>query len=397
MRGIMKLYIANHKCRFIVLLSSLTALFLVAAQEVVAGSVGKFTATGSMQMARVGHAEIMLPSGKVLIVGGDDSGTSAEIYYPSTGTFHTTGSLNFARYSFTATLLDNGKVLIQGGSVAYPTLPAELYDPATGAFSQTGVPLERFDWFFSTATLLKNGNVLVVGGETQIGPSSLAELYDSATGTFTFTAPSNFARHGHAATMLRNGKVLITGGDDWFDGGGSSYAVAELYDPSSGTFSAPIPMLGARAGHTATLLRTGKVLVTGGYFEGCCGLSYGEYAIQNINELFDPATSTFTRTGDSLHARTNHSATLLRNGQVLVAGGSDGNPTSAQVSSTQTELYDPVSGTFSVAGSMTTARAGQAAMLLKNGRVLVTGGVDDKNNPLASAEVYTPSKLRPRN
>jgi len=237
----------------------------------------------------------------------------------------------------------------------------------------------------------------LLGGETQIGPSGLAELYDTATETFTFTGQSNFARHGHAATLLHNGKVLITGGDDWFDGGGSSYAVAELYDPSSGTFSAPIPMLGARAGHTAALLRTGKVLITGGYFEGCCGLSYGEYAIQTINELFDPATSTFTRTGDSLHARTNHSATPLRNGQVLVAGGSDGDPTSVQTSSIQTELYDPVSGTFRVAGSMTTARSAHAAVLLKNGRVLVTGGLDDNNNPLASAEVYTPSKLRPRN
>jgi hypothetical protein len=351
-----------------------------------------------MQTAREGHTETLLPSGKVLVIGGDISGTSAEIYYPSTGTFHTTGSMNFARGAFTATLLENGNVLIQGGSVFFPTLPAELYDPATGVFNETGVPGERFDWFSSTATLLNNGNVLVVGGETQIGPSSQAELYDPSTGTFSFTASSNLARHGHAATLLRNGKVLITGGDNWFDGGGTSFAVAELYDPSSGTFSAPIPMLGARAGHTATLLKTGKVLITGGYFEGCCGLSYGEYAVQTINELFDPATATFSPTGDSQHARTNHTATLLPNGQVLVAGGGDGDLTSVQTSSIQTELYDPVSGTFSVAGSMTTARAWHAAVLLKNGRVLVTGGISNNVNnvPLASAEVYTPSKSRPQ-
>jgi len=230
--------------------------------------------------------------------------------------------------------------------------------------------------FAHIATPLNNGKVLVAGGADASGnPIATAELYDPSTGSFSLTGSMMTARHHFAAALLSSGKVLVTGG---LDASGNPLASAEIYDPSTGTFSATqMNMTVARASHTATLLNTGKVLIAG----------WGNATA----ELFDPTTGNFTATGSMLAARVAHTATLLSTGKVLVTGGISGAPPATTVLA-EAELYDPVAGTFSqTTGSLATARELHAASLLTDGKVLVTGGLDSAGNSLATAEVFDPT------
>ena len=144
----------------------------------------------------------------------------------------------------------------------------------------------------------------------------------------------------------------------------------------SGTWTATGSLATARDDHTATLLPNGKVLVAGGY-DGSGTLASAE--------LYDPASGTWTATGSLATARYRHTATLLPNGKVLVAGGSDNSGALASA-----ELYDPASGTWTATGSLATARDCHTATLLPNGKVLVAGGFDGSGS-LASAELYDPA------
>ena len=147
-------------------------------------------------------------------------------------TFIGTGALGTAREFHTATLLSNGKVLVAGGFGASGFLAsAELYDPANGTWSGTGALATARE--FHTATLLPNGKVLVAGGIGAGGVLASAELYDPTTGTWSATGSLNYARGDHTATLLPNGKVLVAGGKD-----NSTYVEsAELYDPATGMWS----------------------------------------------------------------------------------------------------------------------------------------------------------------
>jgi hypothetical protein len=293
------------------------------------------------------------------------------------GVFTATGSLTVARRGHTATLLGSGKVLIAGGNGSANGLAsAELYDPASGTFSPTGsMTVARWS---HTATLLNNGKVLMAGGWNVSG--SLAELYDPASGTFSPTGSMTVARWSHTATLLNNGKVLIAGGEFYNSGGSvASLASAELYDPTAGTFTAASDMTLARTDHTATLLPSGMVLVAGG--DG----GNGENAVASA-ELYDPTAGTFSATGNMTMARWSHTATLLGNGKVLIAGGAGGGANTIGPAYGTAELYNPAAGRFTSTGSMTVARNLQMATLLSSEKVLIAGGAQT-----TSAELYNPT------
>jgi RHS repeat-associated protein len=283
----------------------------------------------------------------------------------------------------TATLLDTGTVLVAGGvdGFAYDTLPsAELYNSVTGTFTATGnLNTGRI---FNTATLLTNGQVLIAGGSdsnwNQIGS---AELYNPASGAFTFTGSLNTARTAQSATLLNNGEVLIAGG--WNSNGDyitSDAGNGELYEPTSGTFVSTGNLNTARDSHTATLLNDGTVLIAGGFDSNSNTLSSAE--------IYDPVAGTFTLTGSLNIGRAVHTATLLNNGMVLIAGGYDINGNAVA----SAELYNPVTGTFTLTGSLNTPRYdGAQGTLLSNGTVLFAGGQDNNGNTLSSAELYDPA------
>ena len=347
---------------------------------------GASAPTGSMAVARAGHTATLLQNGMVLIAGGSigsGSTATAELYDPAAGIFTATGSMTTARVFHTATLLPNGMVLVAGGRTTMAAASginiatAELYDPAAGTFTATNsmsVPRSEH-----TATLLRNGKVLIAGGNASVTTSNVsAELYNPVAGTFAATGSMTVAREQHTATLLSSGAVLITGGCTNFANGSlpSCYesGIAELYDAAIGTFAATGSMTVSRSRHTATLLQDGTVLVAG-----------RPSANANASaEAYDPSARSFTATGSMTAARYSHTATLLSDGKVLVAGGA-----SVGVKAlVGTELYDAKAGVFAAARDMTVARVDHAATLLTNGKVLITGGLDGKLNPLASAELY---------
>ncbi len=309
-------------------------------------------ASGSseLQSAREGAAAAALPGGQVLIAGGLDGNTflqSAELFDPSTDTF---------------------TALAASGS-------SELQTAREGA----------------VAAPLPNGQVLIAGGANSGGILQSAERFDPSTNTFTALAPSGSselqtAREGAVAAPLANGEVLIAGGFD----GNSYLQSAELFDPSTDTFTAlaasgSSELQTARDGAVAASLSGGQVLIAGG-FDGTNFLQSAE--------LFNPSTDTFTALpasgGSELQAaREGALSAPLADGRVLSAGGFDGGDFLQSA-----ELFDPSTDTFTAlpasgGSELQAAREGGVAVALPGGRVLIAGGFDG-DDFLQSAELMVP-------
>ena len=329
--------------------------------------------------ARYGHTATLLSDGTVLVTGGYSSNgplASAGLYDPSSGTWTAIGNMDGVRAEHTATLLSDGTVLVAGGIrpsgyLSNPLTAAELYDPSSGTWTATGEMIEAREGH--TATLLSDGTVLVAGGNG--GALASAELYDPSGGTWTATGSMAGGRWKHTATLLPDGKVLVVGS--------SPLASAELYNPSSGSWTATGGMIEARVDHTATLLSDGAVLVTGGV-----GYSSGSSNTLASAELYDPSSGAWTATGNMIEASYFHTATLLPDGKVLVAGGYDSIGDGFAVLASA-ELYDPSSRSWTATGTMDEGRVRHSATLLPDGRVLVAGG-GGFSGPLAPAELYDP-------
>jgi Galactose oxidase, central domain len=376
-------------------------LLLLVSSAALAQFPGTFATTNDMTRPRDRHTATLLPDGTVLIVGGativgPSALSSAELYDPRTGTFTATGNMTTPRAGHTATLLPDGKVLIAGGGDnGVPLASAELYDPGTRTFTQTGDMTTGRSGH--AATLLSSGKVLIVGhyvgvytmGKATDSTPVSAELYDPSSGTFA--SAGNMAGPGGGATLLAGGKVLIT--PDHFD---VRPIQSEIYDPSTGSFSSTMNQ-SACCESTATLLMNGSVLV-----------AYGVRGPSAIAELYDPASGIFSAAGNTATAYvTGHSATLLSDGNLLLAGGNWGEVTPEIIFSAGAEIYDPAKGTFGSTGSMHANRWSHTATLLNDGRVLIAGGnsfvgniapdghsySDGKSYMLSSAELYTPAVL----
>ncbi len=278
-----------------------------------------FSLSAQLNTNRLQHTATLLNNGLVLIAGGsqpDANGVefaSAELYDPATGTIGFTGSMNVARKEHTATLLNDGKVLMIGGrNTAQGILAdAEINDPATGVFTLVGALNDSRVWH--TATLLPDsGEVIIFGG---VGESWILniEKYDPLSQTFSITGVLPDYRSRHTATLINDGTILIAGGEG---AGVGVFSSAELYDPSTGIFTSVGPMADPRSSHRATLMYNGSVVITGGSSTAAAG-----YFLNTV-EVYDPINRVFSQGISFTQGRFGHSATLLKNGYMLLAGGS---------------------------------------------------------------------------
>jgi hypothetical protein len=371
-----------------------------ASAAVSTAAVGSATPTATaqpvgMSHGRQVHTATRLADGRVLLAGGyfrEVPLASADVYDPRTGTFTATSPMATARGFDSAALLTDGRVLFAGGNPQNwqfegPFIgSAELFDPGTNTFGPTGSLVTARN--LQTATPLRDGRVLIIGGNDAF-PHALtsAELYDPRTGTFTPTGSMKAPRGFHVATLLADGRVLVTGGSPFGMNSDSGHFLtsAEIYEPKTGTFSTTGSMTTERASQAATLLADGRVLITGG---AASTVGSGSFALISA-ELYDPKTGRFTSTGSMTTGRTFQEATLLSDGRVLITGGDpDGWSYEGHYLSTA-ELYDPKAGTFRRTGSMTDKRSYHTATLLLDGRVLIAGGFNGYKE-LASGELYDP-------
>jgi hypothetical protein len=326
---------------------------------------------------RSGHSATLLLDGRVLIAGGmrrnQDFYRSAELYDPATGKFQATGSMNLARVGLAAVLLRSGKVLVVGGFIGHAcTDSAELYDPATGTFAVIGkMTTVRGD---ARATLLPNGDVLITGGTFHDAPGGVtsAEIFRAADSKFEAVGPMHAGRISQTSTSLNDGRVLITGGR-----GDAVNASAEIYDPATKQFTVTGSMITARYKHSAGLLPDGRVLVAGGSDE------HDWSGALASAEIYDPKTGKFTATSPLNDSRFKlpGDAAQLASGDLLIAGGSK-----------TVEVYDPASGKFLLAtGQIDDSRHFMTETRLKDGSVLLAGGYPNDDHATASTWIYKPN------
>ena len=341
---------------------------------------GRVAATGRMAIARASHTATLLPGGWVLVAGGctlsscemSNDGATAELFDPAKRIFIITGSMTTARVGHTATLLPSGKVLIVGGfSQDHVLASAELYDPATGTFTATGsMSARRAD---HSTTVLPGGQILIVGGFDGSARLVSAEMYDPETGTFTTAGEMQQPRGGHVAAVLADGRLLIAGGSSAAE---DVLATAEIYDPTAGTFSRTGDMTVVRHKHAGAVLRDGTVLIVGG---SDVRDGFGRYT---STEIYDPTAGTF-HPGASMAApryKLSGAITALPTGDVVVGGGDE-----------YVEVYTHALDSFRTAeGSVDASLAFATTTLLGDGRVLIVGGYDARINPTAGAWMYAP-------
>jgi galactose oxidase-like protein len=346
---------------------------------------------GSMGDARAYHTATLLPNGKVLVAGGTNQNgvlASAELYDPATHAWTPTGSLINARSGHTATLLpdegDSGLVLVVGGAGVGAL--TEVYNCTNGNWETTG-SLVKGSWIGSghAAALLPNDQVLVAGGEFAwggrgrdgpeggISPDSHAELYAPNTGIWTALSPLYQAHQFHTATLVDNGRALIVGG---VDVNGTPSIHTEVFYLDQFGFYPTVSLGQPRQSHTATLLNDGKVLIVGGDNQHGSLASATLFRFAAEGEQLQ-GDGEWNDTGSMSTPRANHTAILLSDGRVLVVGGG---PLSV-------ELYDPTTGAWTTNGSLQETRGGNTATLLPDGRVLVVGGTNNTGY-LATTELY---------
>jgi Kelch motif/Galactose oxidase, central domain len=365
--------------------------------SVVAGS-GAWTRINDMSTPRVNFTATLLKSGKVLIVGGQrdwmmpgDATNSVEIYDPTSRTFTKVASLGIPRGGHTATRLLDGRVLVAGGftSQGTPALSStEIYDPANDTWTP-GAPMS-IGRAQPAAVLLKSGKVLVVGGG-QTGVSgtgtqaagTLAEIYDPSRDAWSPAGNMTYGRAAYpTATLLADGRVLVVGGRALINSPDLAVEKSEIYDPFNNRWSAVQPnnRTGARQDQSATLLSNGDVIIAGGAPNPDASVSY--------SDLFAPKTNSWISVPNMHNARCGQGAVLLPTGNAMVIGGGCG----WADQSSGVEEFNWSTNTWTPVASLSVPRGRIQAVVLADGTVLALGGLAPSGSTSAIVELFHPSR-----
>ncbi|HEX2030468.1 MAG TPA: PxKF domain-containing protein [Actinomycetota bacterium] len=339
---------------------------------------------GNLALPRYEHHATLLSDGRVLVTGGSTAvgntydTRAAEVYDPAANAWSSAGATANGRAGHVASALPDGRVLVAGGvnaNVCTSDTTAEVYDPATNSWSFTGsLSAARY---YATGTALPDGRVLVAGGGNRCGTVfNSAEIYDPATGTWSTTGSMTTPREFHDAVALADGRVMVVGGV----GPCCSFPAlssAQIYDPATGTWAATGSMATTRIHPSLAALPDGRVLATGGY----SGSGFGAVPNGPDVEVWDPSTGTWSATGSLSVPRSGSTLTVLADGGVLAVGGTDGS-----TYHTSAETWDPGTGAWSPAGAMAASRASHSATVVNGGSVLVAGGYNGA--PVGTAELF---------
>ena len=331
-------------------------------------------ARGSLDDSNPGYVAVELLDGRILIAGGADANdqavASAQLYLPATNLLEPTGSMKAARTDFSATTLDDGRVLIAGGADATngnATASAELYDPALRGFVHTGsMKTAREN---QSAVKLPDGRVLIVGGDQgcwqdQCKLVNSAEIYDPASGTFKILTAALPGRLNDVVALLPDGHVLIAGGEN---AGGDVLASAQVLDPASGRISHVGSLTVPRDYASVTRLEDGQMLIVGGFND-----SSSSDAAPSA-EIYDMAAGVFKRTGDMDKPLIPSVAILLPDGRVLITGSPISSSGDSGLASASIQLFDPATKTFATTGSLSKGFAPTIGLLLSDGQVFIYG------------------------
>ena len=334
----------------------------------VAAPIGHWRSLPDLSVIRGGTSAVLLRDGRVLAVGGGIGAiplAGSELFDPASQRWSPSGNLHDARRGNGTVVLSDGRVLTAGGISAGVVLAsAEIWDPATGVWTATAPMHEaRFNNVLMT---LADGRVLAAGGTAASPTSSLAsaEIYDPRTGAWMQTGALLTSRSDAAAALLGDGRILVAGGFTEQQGNQTTTGSVEIFDPVVGGFTRAATMQQARQDFTLTPVGGGRVLAAGG--------SAGAESIGSA-ELFDSATGAWSDTGSLNQPRRLQSASTLADGSVLVTGG-EFVSSGTRSSLTSAEIYQPGSGVWRPATSMTCPRSAQAQVTLHGGTVLVIAG-----------------------
>jgi N-acetylneuraminic acid mutarotase len=355
---------------------------------------GSWETVDSLPKARWGAASVVLPDGRVMVIGGatgsssNNATASVVIFDPKTSQWTAATSMLQARAYPMAVELADGSILVAGGSRnGQPLDTVERYNPTNGTWVATGrLNLPRTQ---GTLTLLADGRVLAAGGGVEAAPDWIStastEVYDPNTGRWSMAAPMSVARAIHTATLLQDGEVLVTGGATTYHGSsGSVTARAEIFDPRSGRWRQVAPLPKPLYVHSAALMPDGHVLVAGGWWSTSnSDPSHGGVYI------YDPDSDTWMATGSLVTPRAQFNLVALPDGRFLAIDGVD----PAYHTLATSEIYDPSTGAWSTTGKLAVATMWPAVGLLPDGRVFIAGGALDAlaGHVTAVSEIYTPA------